>query len=165
MFKAYAALLASTITKASRGGPLGLRGLRRGSTKQYLNDDQAVDAFLASEESDGFFEEYNAEPTDGEESPHDPTAASSNEAPTENYAQETLQDLEERFDTAMSFLVDFETYLDGLDIEAAKAAAGPSEGPSKYARKTDADGVSDAKARYLARKAAKAGRPLPTMDD
>eukprot|EP00039_Didymoeca_costata_P018255 m.332763 g.332763 ORF g.332763 m.332763 type:complete len:308 (+) comp17003_c0_seq1:130-1053(+) len=37
--------------------------------------------------------------------------------------------------------------------------------PAKFARKTTEDDVNDAKARYLARKAARAGQKLPTIDD
>ena len=36
---------------------------------------------------------------------------------------------------------------------------------AKYARKTDESAVSDAKARYLARKQAAKNRSLPKMDD
>ena len=40
-----------------------------------------------------------------------------------------------------------------------------ADGPSKYARKTTSDAVSDARAKYLARKAARKARPLPTMEE
>jgi len=48
---------------------------------------------------------------------------------------------------------------------APKKKKEPEVDPAKYARKTTEDGVSDAKARYLARKAERAARALPKMED
>jgi len=48
---------------------------------------------------------------------------------------------------------------------APKKKKEPEVDPAKYARKTTEEGVSDAKARFLARKAERAARALPKMED